>query len=193
MPHPWLLILVLLMAASTYADAPGAKGDVDAIKVGFVYNFTRFIRWPPTDPNTAPPAFVIVVVGDSAMLGQLAVLEQGNHRADGRPIRVEAVTDPAAIPACSMLFIGSDAAGQVDAILRQLANRAVLTIGDTPGLARRGVAINFYRQRERVRFEINPGALDRAGLTAEAQLFDVAKIVESGPEESRLLESGMVE
>ena len=193
MPRPWLLILVLLMAAPTSADAPSAKGDADAIKVGFVYNFTRFIRWPPTDPIAARPAFVIAVVGDPAMLGQLAVLEQGDHRADGRPIRVEAVTDPAAIPACSMLFIGSDAAGQIDGILRQLTNRAVLTIGDTPGLARRGVVINFYRQRERVRFEINPGALDRAGLTAEAQLFDVAKIVEPGLGESRPVESGMLE
>ncbi len=75
-------------------------------------------------------------------------------------------------------FIGGDAAGQIDRILRQVANRSVLVIGDTPGLARRGVAINFYLQRDRVRFEINPDALRRAGLAAEAQLFDVARIVE---------------
>ena len=174
----WLIFLLLSMAVPVCAEAPAGHGDADAIKVGFIYHFTRFIRWPQADTLRARRAFVIAVIGDPAMGAQLEVLERGQRRVDDIPVRVEPVADPAAIPDCSILFIGGDAAGQIGRILHQVANRPVLVIGDTPGLARRGVAINFYRQRDRVRFEINPGALRRAGLAAEAQLFDVARIVE---------------
>ncbi len=183
MTRIWLSLLVLLIAGPTCTEAPCAPANEDAITVGFIYNFTHFIRWPAADQGGAKTAFVIAVVGDPAMRAQMAVLERGPYRVDNRPIRVESVTDPGAIPDCSILFIGRAATGQVAAILRQLGKRAVLTIGDSPGLAKRGVAINVYRQRERVRFAINPGALERAGLVAEAQLFDVARIVTTGTKE----------
>jgi hypothetical protein len=187
MTRTWLRLLILLTAALTCTEAPCAPGNTDAIEVGFVYNFTHFIRWPQTDRVAPQAVFVIAVIGDPAMLAQMAVLEHGSYRVDDRPIRVKSVADPSTIPDCSILFIGSNATAQIDAILRRLSKRAVLTIGDSPGLAKRGVAINFYHQRERVRFAINPGALERAGLTAEAQLFDVAKIVNTG-----IVETGTV-
>ena len=182
MTRVWTLLLLLLMAVPTCAAAPELKGDTDrdagAIKVGFIYNFTRFIRWPPPSTATAQADFVIAVVGDPSMYRQLTVLENSRYRVDDRPVRVERVANAAAIPSCSILFIGGDAVARIGTLLERLAKRPVLTIGDTAGLGRQGVAINFYRQRDRVRFEINPRALNAAGLSAEAQLFDVARIVE---------------
>ena len=173
-----LLLWMVIPAGAPAAPGDSSEGDVVAIEVGFIYNFTRFIRWPSSDVPPGRRAFVIAVVGAPSMVSHLSVLERGSHRVDDLPVRVEAVADPGVVPDCSILFVGADAVGQLDHILRQVAGRPVLVIGDTPGLARRGVAINFYLQRGRVRFEINPGALRRAGLTAEAQLFDVARIVE---------------
>ena len=95
MTRVWTILLLLLMAIPTCAAAPGLKGDADrdtdAIKVGFVYNFTRFIRWPPTSAVTAQAAFVIAVVGDPTMYRQLTVLENNHYRVDDRPVRVERV------------------------------------------------------------------------------------------------------
>ena len=176
-----LLSMLVLSTAAATAVVTSRPGDADAIKVGFIYNFSRFIRWPQPTTGAAngEPAgpFVIAVIGDSAMRAQLTLLEQPRYRVNSRPIRIQAVTNPAAIPNCAILFIGDAATAQIDAILRQLGHRPTLTIADHPGLAARGVAINFYRQRDRLRFEINPAALQRAGLSVEAQLFDVARIV----------------
>ena len=144
MTRVWTILLVLLMAVPTCAAAVGLKGDADrdadAIKVGFVYNFTRFIRWPPASAAMTQAAFVIAIVGDPALYRQLTVLENSRYRVNDRPVRVERVADAAAIPNCSILFIGSDAVTHIDTLLEQLANRPVLTIGDTAGLGRRGVA-----------------------------------------------------
>jgi hypothetical protein len=57
-------------------------------------------------------------------------------------------------------------------------------IGDTPGYAGRGVAIELFRKpdifmkTEKLRFRINPKALKDRGLVVSAQIFDVAEIVE---------------
>jgi hypothetical protein len=56
-------------------------------------------------------------------------------------------------------------------------------VGDSPGFAKRGVAINFFLDPDilgdsrRLRFEINPKALAGRQLRVSAQLYDVAEIV----------------
>jgi hypothetical protein len=52
-------------------------------------------------------------------------------------------------------------------------------MADTPNAAARGVAINLYPDDRRMRLEINPRALKRAGLTASYQLMNLARIVSS--------------
>jgi hypothetical protein len=178
MRQTWLLMLVLLAVGLAPAKTLAESAESDAIKAGFIYQFTRFVRWPPTEGSRRRDAFVIAVVGAPAMLEALAALERQARRVGELPIRVERVAEPATIPECSILFVGRGASARLDRILDAVADRPVLVVGDAPGWARRGVAVNFYRQRDRVRFEINPRALRRAGLIAEAQLFDVARIVE---------------
>jgi len=39
------------------------------------------------------------------------------------------------------------------------------------------VAINFYQEQNKVRFEINPAAARRAGLKISSQLLRLARIV----------------
>lgn len=46
---------------------------------------------------------------------------------------------------------------------RQLGSRNVLTVSDSPGLAERGVAINFVVVEGKLKFEINTATLKRAG------------------------------
>ena len=55
-------------------------------------------------------------------------------------------------------------------------------MGNTPGFAKRGVAVNLIRDNDRMRFEVNRQALDHAGLRASYQLLDLAKLVTGGSE-----------
>ena len=54
----------------------------------------------------------------------------------------------------------------------------VLTVGDTDGFARDGVAINLYTFDNRVRIEVNSAAAARAGLQLSANLMRLARVVE---------------
>ncbi len=158
------------------ADAP-----VEGLKAAYLYNFTRFVQWPGVE---AGEPFVIGVLGDQALAAALGALERDGKAVAGAPIRIETLTSASQVGRqCRILFVGAGAITQLPAVLEATAGRPVLLVGDTPGLARRGVAINFFLKRDilgqggRLRFEIAPAALEDRGLKVSAQLFDVAEVL----------------
>ena len=172
-----LLVCALLLPVAQGADG---KDLLPALKVAYVYNFTRFIQWPAGSPDRP---FVIGVIGDPAMEGQLRALEREAKRVDGRPIVIRAFARPDDVEPSEILFVGSAAEPWLDAIRRRMAGKPTLLVGDTPGFAGRGVAIELFRKpdifgkSERLRFRIDPAALKDRGLTVSAQLYDVAEVV----------------
>lgn len=169
---------LLLALALVATPAIATEDRVPELKTAYLFNFTRFIEWPEASLGED---FVIAVVGDPAMAAALRTLEARGKTAQGRPIRVR--TGAAAVADAHILFIGAAAVPGLGRLLRASDGRPVLLVGDSPGLARRGVAINFFLQRDvlgegrRLRFEMNPAALRGRGLTVSAQLYDVAEIV----------------
>jgi hypothetical protein len=168
-----VLALVTLMPGARAAGDPALE-----VKVAYLYNFTHFITWPE---DTLGEHFRITVLGDPAMATAVTALQRADKRAQDRRIRVSTASGDAA--GSQILFIGAGAMGQLPALLDATAGRPVVLVGDTPGLARRGVAINFFLRRdilgegERLRFEINPDNVKGRGLKVSAQLYDVAEIV----------------
>jgi hypothetical protein len=175
--HTLALLLCVLLAPPLATPVRAGDAEVD-VKAAYLFNFTRFIEWPETAMGEV---FVIAVVGDPALAAALRTVEQRGKRAQGRPIQVR--TGDGAVAGSHILFIGTAAVPRLARLLRATAERPVLVVGDSPGLARRGVAINFFLQRDvlgegrRLRFEINPENLKGRGLTVSAQLFDVAEIL----------------
>jgi hypothetical protein len=179
---PALPMLLLLCALLLSPAVPAADGEelLPALKVAYIYNFTRFIQWPAKAP--AGP-FVICVIGEPAMETHLRALEREQKRVDGRPIAIRGLERPDGLGACEILFVGAAADGRLDAIVRGTAGKPILLVGDTPGFAGRGVAIELFRKpdifgkSERLRFRIDPAALKDRGLTVSAQLYDVGEVV----------------
>ena len=169
-----LFCLLLALAVPAAPDADLERG----LKVAYLYNFTRFVQWPEASLGAD---FVINVLGDPALATALRALERTQKDVQGRPIRV--ISDPERIGASQLLCIGAGAVDRLPALARAAAGRPVLLVGDSPELARRGVAINIFREPdilgegERLRFEINPAALAGRELRVSAQLYDVAEIV----------------
>ena len=178
-----LRVSVVLILGWVLAPAT-AWADDDLLldlKVAYIYNFTRFIQWPEA-PADRP--FVIGVIGDPVMEGRLRVLEGEGRRVGGRPIEIRGDPTLDHAGACEILFVGGGATGRLPEIVRRTEGAPILLVGDTPGFAGRGVAIelftkpDIFRKTERLRFRIDPAALKGRGLVVSAQLYDVAEIVQ---------------
>jgi ribosome-associated protein YbcJ (S4-like RNA binding protein) len=53
-----------------------------------------------------------------------------------------------------------------------------LLVGETPGFAERGGAVNFFIEENKVRFEINPEVAKRRHLKISSKLLGLAKIAQ---------------
>jgi len=78
---------------------------------------------------------------------------------------------------CHLIFVpAAETGGQ--AILKRLAGKSILTVGDGEDFTRAGGVIRFYREKNRIRFEVNVKAVDRSKLKISAKLLKLATIYE---------------
>ncbi|MBA4149325.1 MAG: YfiR family protein [Verrucomicrobia bacterium] len=144
------------------------------VKAAFLYNFLKFVDWPPqTLPQNSP--YVVGVLGEDPFGAVLDSTMQGKV-INGRRIIVVRVTEQN-MQQCHLLFICSSERRRYREIHAKLQFAPVLTVGETEEFAENGGAIEFYMEGNKVRFEINPEAAKRSNLRIDATLLDLARIV----------------
>jgi hypothetical protein len=94
--------------------------------------------------------------------------------ADERPIDVRLIITPG--PRCDVLFVPQDA--PATPFLRAARGSPTLTVGESARFTAQGGIINFVLQEGTVRFQINPGEAERAGLRISSHLLRLARISE---------------
>ena len=65
-------------------------------------------------------------------------------------------------------------------VLQSLGSAPVLTVGESDGFASAGGVIGLYMEGDKVRFEANPDAAQRAGLKLSSQILRLARLVRDG-------------
>ena len=170
------LSCVLLLAAVPKLPAQAARASEYQVKAAFLFNFAQFVDWPAEAfPNSDAP-LVIGVLGDDpfgSFLDRLVV----NERLRGRPFQVRRYESVDEIKTCHILFINRSAGNRPEVILVGLSQRPILTVSDADGFAGNGGMIRFVTDRNRIRLQINLGAVDAAHLTISSKLLRVAEII----------------
>ena len=90
---------------------------------------------------------------------------------------IKRVMDIEDLEECHILFISSSERRNLSQILRIVRNKSVLTVGDTKGFAYSGVIINIASEENRLGFEINVDAAQRAHLKLSSKILKLGKIV----------------
>jgi hypothetical protein len=145
------------------------------MKAVFIYNFTNYIGWPAA---IAKDVFTIGVIGPSDIVVPLKEIAE-TKTVQGVPIRIRYFETPEKIDSCQILFVSSPDKGKITGILAKTKGASVLTVGDAPGLAAQGIAINFVIIDGKIRFEINTDALGDAGLKVSSHLLKLGILVEA--------------
>jgi hypothetical protein len=176
----WLMLLVCLAPALPAQTDAGSEALPARLKAAYVYKLTSFVEWPAA----ADRPFVIGLIGAPFMREPLDALERDDKHSGGRPIRIRVYARPEDIGPVEILFVGAAAADSLPAITRRLAGQPTLLVGDIPGGAGRGLAIELFRKpdilrrTERLRLRIDPGAIAGRGLVVSAQLYEVAELIQ---------------
>jgi hypothetical protein len=148
-----------------------------AIKATYIARFTEFIEWPKEDPDDTSEAITVSIIGKTPHRDILErtfrELKVGTKR-----VEIRYVSSVEESEGSEILFIAASEEKKVEGIVSYTKDKPILTISDTKGFAERGVIINFYQVRRKVRFEINPSALEDTGLRISSLLLNSARIVE---------------
>jgi hypothetical protein len=140
------------------------------VKAAFIYNFARFVDWPPRS-SLGPVRIGILGQGDLA--SPLEEVIRGKS-VSGRPIVVTVLGSVNEADCCEILLIERSESKRFREIAQTLAGKPVLTVCDDENGSKDGVMIAFQLVEESVRFHINQEAAERAGLRISSQLLKVA-------------------
>lgn len=166
----WLCSLALALCAC--APAVRAADDLPEyrLKAAFLYNFALFTEWPAEVGNTLR----LCVVGPDPFGAELDGL-QGKAVGERR-IAVQHKAGIDGLKGCQIVFIAPAAAatGQLPRVLEALEGQTVLTVADSPGAARQGVALNMAVVQNKVSFEANLRAARAAQLNLSSKLLRLA-------------------
>jgi hypothetical protein len=175
---------IALFGLCAVAAMPGAAaipvaGQVDEyqMKAAFLYNFAKFVEWPPHALKNPNESVVICVLGEDPFGKLLDDTVQGKT-IEGHPLQLRRITETNQATGCHVVFVSVSERRRLSAILGALSATGVLTVGETEGFAALGGIINFKLENERrVRFEVNLNAAREANLKLSSKLLSLALIV----------------
>ncbi|HIJ89432.1 MAG: YfiR family protein [Desulfobulbaceae bacterium] len=166
------LLVSLLLLTPQSARAAGDFAEYE-VKAGFLFNFFNFITLPAAASTQRP---MLLVVLDTGPVGASIAEALGNETVLGRPLKVLTSENPDDARQADMVFVPAAYPGKPLPIPAALSGRPIITVGESPDFLNTGGIINFVRQGNKIRFEINPQAAQRAGLKISSQLLRLAII-----------------
>lgn len=171
--RPWIRRLGFVGLLLSLPLVASAQSREYRVKAAFLFNFAKFVEWPPgTLPENVPlrvgiwaPEAPFEVMADS-----LSGKEVGRHSL--AVYRYTSESDPPHI-----LFVHEESEPIPSEQLRRLALAHVLVVGESSGFAARYGIIGLVPRGDKLGFEVNVAAAKRAQLTLSGQLARLAEIV----------------
>lgn len=143
------------------------------VKAAMIYNFTRFVDWPPAVWKGSHDPMIVGILGSDPLGPTLDDVLQGKSH-EGRDIRVRRVHSIEGIEGCHLLFISKSERKHLAEILHAAQSFSVLTVSDIEGFVEAGGMIGFILDSNRIRFEIGAAAANRARLVISSKLLGLA-------------------
>lgn len=166
-------LLIMAMTTRAAGAESGARVKEAQIMSAFLYNFTKFVEWPPDRFSGATDPIVLGIFGDSFIEADLVAVVSG-RKVNGRGLVVKRVVTPLEITSAHVVFVGAAEESRFADILPAVRDRAVLTVGESTGFLDDGGIVRFFLEAQRLRFEINVPAAQHAHLKISSQLQKLA-------------------
>ncbi len=145
------------------------------VKAAFLYNFTRFISWPSSAFNSPTAPFVIGIIGNDPFGSYLEdIIDQ--EKVGDHPLIVQRYHDIKDINNCQILYISMGDDNKIKEVIAGVAHKNVLTVSDAAKVVNRGGIINFFKDDNKLRVQINAAAAKAAGVEISSKLLKISKI-----------------
>jgi len=159
-----------------WAVTADAEVEEYQLKAAVVYNFAKFVEWPPQSFTSASDPIAVCILGQNPF-GRWLTETLAGRTVGGRPFVIRRASEPQEVGHCQILFVCSSERKRFRVILADVKADGVLTVGDTPGFAALGGVVNLRLDGETVRMEVNLESAKQKKLQISAKLLSLAQIV----------------
>ena len=166
------LVWLLAVGGSRAQEAPPTEYQ---LKAAFLLNFAKFVEWPPAAFAGATSPMVLGILGENPF-GDVLERTIRDKTINNHPLVVKELHSSAEATNCHILFIGTSEKARLPEILAGLHGAGVLTVSETAGFTESGGMINFFRQGNKIRFQIKEVAAKSAGLKISSKLLSLASV-----------------
>ena len=176
-----LLAAVILGSGLRPANAAVLREAPEPVlKAATVYGIAIFVEWPRTKFPEKDSPIVIGVLGNDAVAEGLDAIARSGQKIGGRSFTVLPLKPGDDIQKSHVLFVGGNR--EFNALLKPAELGNVLTIGEQSNFAERGGMANLVLVKGRIKFDVNKGATDKAGLKVSSKLLKAGrKIIDTPP------------
>jgi len=171
------VIVVATLVASLLVSPKAIAQSEDQIMAAFLFNFARYVEWPQDAFDRSDMPVNICMLSTKEFGDVVSKTVSGKTVAD-RAVVVRWTADLPETAGCHILFIGREFGKSHSEAVAELGGMSVFTVADQEGFAKAGGIANFFRAENRIRFEINPRAAQKAGLKISSRLLRLAKVVQ---------------
>ena len=167
------VVLILLWPLLLNDGVSQNTGPTESeIKSAYIFNFAKFVEWPPKSLPKANSPITIGILGENPFGRSLEQTIQ-NKTVYEHPLFVGACP-PLQPTNCQILFISSSEKSRLPQIMKELKGSSVLTVADMDGFTEAGGVINFVREGTKIRFRINNDVAAKEGLKISSKLLSLA-------------------
>lgn len=194
-------ILLLILFSLIPVTTPSVRADSEKskeyqIKAAFLYNFIKFVDWPEEKEAEVKGPITIGIIGCEDFIKAFDPIKGKKIKERNISIRYftgyeklkrQRNADNSqwnkkmdALKVCHVLmFCHGDSVSvqNSEQIVEALRDLPILTVGETDSFLESGGIINFVKEKEKVRFEINNTAARKVKLTIRSKLLRLARKV----------------
>ncbi len=173
------VIVASLLAGTILPTTPAlAKPPIvkqEQIKAVYLYNFLHFVTWPkdPKLPSNGKP-MIIGIIGNSPVKESLEELRDtvsGTKKTTITLKQFENFSPETDFSGCHILFVSDSEKNSFSDIIAKLANKPILTVGNSKTFLRKGGMVLLTEYKGKIRYQINRKNAEKAGLRINSQLL----------------------
>jgi len=172
-----LLFFSAVPRAFTNSEAVTPKyATYENMKAAFIYNFLLFIDWPDDYFKTKNSPIRVGLFGDKETLNAMKEATK-NRKAKNRNIVVTKFSQEESLDGLHIIYISRKYKSVFRKIISKTDTKPVLLIGDFEGFVNNGGIISFFKENDKVRFEINIDTAKKRGFRISSRLLQLARVV----------------
>lgn len=174
-----LVAMLSLHVASAAAQSTASEYEV---KAAFLFNFVKYVEWPPKSLPEKDTPYIIGVLGDDPFFDAKALVNYldvavKDKAINNRKLVIQRASRISNLKDCHLVFIARSERNRLKEIVALCQANNILTVSEIEEFCAQNGIINFFAQGGKVRFEINPDAAEQSSLRVSSKLLNVAKIV----------------